>query len=190
MAPGARGRWQAWHHRNSTRLYGPSRRTTRLTWLGDERVAIGSLPTAASVSLLADEGVTHVVNCRALLQTWISQDLAVERALLGASRVAHAPMWDLGREQDPRRWSAAAHFAARTIAEDPEARVLIHCQQGRRRSAFVAYAVLRLRGRSPANAESLVLQHRVEAELVPTYRDGVERWLASGAPSVGPLRIG
>jgi|SRR2546430_504349 len=187
MAPGG---WRAWHHRHSTWLYGPSRSTTLLSRLAGERIAIGSLPTAKALERLVAEGVTHVVNCRARVQTWISQDLAVERALFGAARVASAPMWDLGRPQDPRLWSAAVHFAARAVEDDPDAIVLVHCQQGRRRSAFVAYAVLRLRGHAADEAASLVLRHRVEAELVPAYRSSVERWLAAGAPTVGPLRLG
>jgi predicted protein tyrosine phosphatase len=173
--------WRAWQHRHSTRLYGPSRSTTWLSWVGDERLAIGSLPTAATLTRLVDAGVTHVVNCRAPLQTWISQDLAVERALLGPSRVAHAPMWDTGRPQDPRRWAEAVRFAARALDADPAARVLVHCQQGRRRSVLVAYAVLRVRGRSADEAAALVLLHRVEAELVPAYRASVERWLADAS---------
>ena len=43
----------------------------------------------------------------------------------------------------------AAEFGARALEEDPAAGVLVHCQQGRRRSAMVAYAILRLRGHDP-----------------------------------------
>src|SRR5262245_2149199 len=127
-------RWRQRYHRYSTRLYGPSPDTGPLSWIGAERLAIGNLPTAATLSRLPESGVTHVINCRAIAQTWLSQDLAVERVLFGPSRVVHAPMWDSGRPQPPRLWSAAAHFAAQVLAEDPDARVLVHCQQGRRRS--------------------------------------------------------
>jgi protein-tyrosine phosphatase len=57
--------------------------------------------------------------------------------------------------------------------------VLIHCQQGRRRSAMVAYAVLRLRGHDPSEAARLVLESRAPARLIPAYRASVEEWLAS-----------
>ena len=163
--------------------------TSWLTWIPEERIAVGNLPTAASVVRLPEEGVTHVVNCRATAQTWISQDLAVERALFGPSRVAHAPMWDTGRPQDPGRWAPAAHFAARALREDSEARILIHCQQGRRRSVLVAYAVLRLGGHSPEDAASLILSHRTEGRLVPAYRASVEEWMAAGAPEPEPRRV-
>src|SRR5262245_45763812 len=99
---------RAWVHRWSTRVYGPSRSTTALSWIGDERVAIGNLPTAGSLSRLTDEGVTHLVNCRSRAQTWLSQDLAMERNLLGPDRVAHAPMWDNGRPKSPGRFADAA----------------------------------------------------------------------------------
>jgi protein-tyrosine phosphatase len=139
------------------------------------------MPTAASVVRLPGEGVTHVVNCRARLQTIISGDLEVERALFGPSRVAAASMWDNGRRQPPRLWAPAARFAAEAL-DDPEARVLIHCQQGRRRSVLVAYAALRLRGHDAEEAARLILSHRTEARLVPAYRASVEDWLAAGAP--------
>jgi protein-tyrosine phosphatase len=181
--------WRQWYHGYSTRHYGPDPRYTWLSWIGDQRIAVGSVPTAATLPRLLDQGVTHIVNCRSIPQTWVSQDLAVERALLGPARVAHAPMWDSGRPQPPRLWSAAAHFAARALTDDLTARVLVHCQQGRRRSVLLAYAVLRLRGLSPREATALLTQHRVEAEIVDTYTASVERWLAAGAGPVGRLRI-
>lgn len=170
--------WRLWIHRHSTRLYGPSPATTWLSWIGKERVAVGSIPTGASLALLSAQGVTHVVNCRARAQTWISQDLAAERAVFGWAQVMHAPMWDSGRHQPPALWSAAARFAAATLDEDPDAGVLVHCQHGRRRSVLLAYAVLRLRGHGPDEATSLILRHRREAEIVPAYQASVERWLA------------
>jgi protein-tyrosine phosphatase len=170
---------RSWTHRHSTRLYGPSPATTALSWIGSERIAVGSLPTATSLATLSGQGVTHVVNCRARAQTWISQDLFVERVAFGADHVVHAPMWDFGQPQAAPLWSPAALFAATALEADTHARVLIHCQQGRRRSVLVAYAVLRLRGHSPEQAESLILTHRREAELVLAYRASVERWLSS-----------
>lgn len=124
-------------------------------------------------------GITHVVNCRADLQVRLSHDLWAERAVFGADHVAHAPMWDRGRPQPPRLWAPAVRFAVDALAEDPHAGVLIHCQQGRRRSAMVAYAVLRARGHDPADAARLVLDSRAPATLVPAYRASVEEWLRS-----------
>jgi protein-tyrosine phosphatase len=168
-----------WAHRHSTRLYGPSSSTTLLSWIGDERIAIGHLPTGATLPTLPGLGVTHVVNCRSHSQTWFSQDLAVERLLFGQARVAHAPMWDFGGAQPAALWSGAAEFAASALADDDGAGVLIHCQEGRHRSVLVGYAVLRLRGHDGAAAAELILAHRREAELLPAYRDSVERWLAA-----------
>jgi protein-tyrosine phosphatase len=167
-----------WVHRYSTRLYGPSPQNSPLSWLGAERVAVGRLPTAAGLAALPGAGVTHVVNCRARPQTWFSQDLHAERVMFGAARVAHAPMWDFGQPQPPHRWAAAAQFAATTLDQDPQAGVLVHCQQGRRRSVLLAYAVLRLRGHDADGAVRLILGHRLEAELVPAYQASVEEWLA------------
>lgn len=154
-------------------------RAAPLSWIGDERIAIGGMPDADAIGRLGDLGVTHVVNCRARAQVRWSRDLAAERAVFGAVRVAHAPMWDFGRPQHPGLWAAATSFAAEVLDEDPEARVLIHCHRGRHRSAMVAYAVLRVRGHGADDAASLVLTHRPGAELVPAYVRSVEQWLVA-----------
>jgi protein-tyrosine phosphatase len=179
--------WRGWIHRHTTRLFGPSATSTPLSWIGGERIAVGGLPTALSLPALIVAGVTHVVNCRARAQTWFSQDLAVERAIFGRSHVMAAPMWDDGRPQPPARWSAAALFAAEALTTDQDAKVFIHCHQGRRRSVLLAYAVLRLRGRDPDDAVRLIVEHRLEAEVVPTYQDSVEQWLRRRATPAGEL---
>jgi protein-tyrosine phosphatase len=157
----------------------------RFTWIGEERLAIGPVPTPETLALLPAEGVSHIVNCRARPQTWLTRDLARERALFGPTCVAHAPMWDFGQSQDPRRWAGAVHFAVRALDGGTDARVLIHCQKGRRRSVLVAYAVLRLRGYPAREASALILGHRIEAVLVPMYLADVERWIAAGCPERG-----
>jgi len=176
--PAASPGWPGRVHRFSTRFYRPDPARTPLTWIGGERIAVGALPTGATIGGLRAEGVTHVVNCRARLHTFLSQDLAVERALFGAARVAHAPMWDTGWRQHPRRWSAAARFVASALDEDTGAGVLVHCMGGSHRSVLVAYAALRLRGHPAERAAGLILRHRAEAELLPAYRASVEDWLA------------
>jgi protein-tyrosine phosphatase len=160
---------------------GPDAAGPALTWIGDERIAISGVPPARTVARLAEQGVTHVVNCRPQAQVRWSGDLAAERAAFGPGRVAHAPMQDHGLRQRPAVWAAAAGFAARVLDEQPQAGVLIHCTAGRRRSAMLAYAVLRLRGHDRARAAALVLSYRTEAQLVPAYVRSVERWLAAAA---------
>jgi protein-tyrosine phosphatase len=175
--PGADPGWRERVHRVSTRLYGPDPTSTRLSWIGAERIAVGVMPTADTIGGLEAEGVTHVVNCRATWETLVSQELAVERRLFGRSCVVHAPMLDTGWRQHPRRWSAAARFVASTLVEDPGARVLIHCKAGVHRSVLVAYAALRLRGHSGDDAAALIHGHRAEAELLPAYRASVDDWI-------------
>ncbi|MEV4510158.1 hypothetical protein AB0K00_14480 [Dactylosporangium sp. NPDC049525] len=182
-------RWRRRVYALSTRLYGPVQRYEP-RWIAGTRVAIGALPTPATLAALPGCGVTHIVNCRATHQTWLSQDLAAERALLGAANVVHAPMWDVHLPQPPRRWSRAALFAADVIGRDPGAGVLVHCQHGRHRSAMVAYAVLRLLGHAPADAAALIREYHPDAQPLPRYTRSVERWLAAGAHPAGPLRSG
>ena len=160
---------------------GPDAASPALTWIGDERIAISGVPPARTVARLAELGVTHVVNCRPRAQVRWSGDLAAERAAFGPGRVAHAPMQDHGLPQRPAVWAAAACFAARVLHDQPQAGILIHCTAGRRRSAMLAYAVLRLRGHDRTGAATLVLTYRTEAQLVPAYVHSVERWLATRA---------
>jgi protein-tyrosine phosphatase len=175
---GAPQGWRARLSRCSIGLVMSDPNSAVLSWVGGERIAISGLPTKQSVRGLAQQGVTHVVNCRARPQVRLSGDLSAERAAF-PGRVMHAPMWDLGQRQQPRLWAEAAAFAAQALAEDPQARVLIHCHWGKRRSAMVAYAVLRLRGHAEDAAASLVLTHRPQAQLVPNYVHSVEHWLAT-----------
>jgi protein-tyrosine phosphatase len=158
---------------------GPGAVGPLLSWIGDERIAISAVPSARAVAGLAEQGVTHVVNCRPRAQVRRWGDLAAERAAFGPERVAHAPMQDHGLRQRPAVWAAPACFAARVLEEQPRAGVLIHCTAGRRRSAMLAYAVLRLRGHDRTRAAALVLSYRPQAMLVPAYVRSVERWLAT-----------
>jgi len=89
---------------------GPDAAGAALTWIGDERIAISGVPPARTVARLAEQGVTHVVNCRPQAQVRWSGDLAAERAAFGPGRVAHAPMQDHGLRQRPAVWAAAACF--------------------------------------------------------------------------------
>jgi protein-tyrosine phosphatase len=150
-----------------------------LNWIADERIAVSGLPSPAAIPRLADQGVTHVVNCRPRLDVWWSGDLAAERATFGPGRVAHAPMQDHGLRQPPRAWSAAARFAAGVLDDQPQAGILIHCTAGRHRSVMLAYAVLRLRGHDRTEAATLIPRYRPEAVLLPAYARSVERWLST-----------
>ena len=97
---------------------GPGTGVASLSWIGEERIAVGGVPAAGSVTGLAGRGVTHVVNCRSREEALMGGDLAAERTAFGAARVAHAPMRDLGLRQRPRLWAQAALFAARVL-DDP-----------------------------------------------------------------------
>jgi len=160
---------------------GPYAAGPGLSWIGDERIAVSGVPSARMVAGLAGQGVTHVVNCRPRALVRWSGDLAAERAAFGPGRVAHAPMADHGLRQPPAAWAPAACFAAGVLAGQPRAGVLIHCTAGRRRSAMLAYAVLRLGGRDRAQAAALVLRYRAGAVLVPAYVHSVEQWLTTAA---------
>ncbi len=98
---GAPHSWRARLRRCSIGLIASDPHSAVLSWVGADRIAISGLPPRGGVPRLADQGVTHVVNCRARPQVMLSGDLAAERAAFGRGRVAHAPMWDLGQRQRP-----------------------------------------------------------------------------------------
>ncbi len=160
-------------------------RLQALSWIGDARIAVSGVPRPAAVAGLAEQGVTHVVNCRPRLDVWWRGDLAAERAVFGRERVAHAPMQDHGLRQRPAVWAPAVCFAVRALDDQPRAGVLIHCTAGMHRSVMVAYAVLRMRGHDRDAAAELVLRYRRQAELVPAYVRSVEQWLAAAAGRAG-----
>jgi protein-tyrosine phosphatase len=178
--PGWRARWVRLH----MLPFGPEPDDLELSWIVGERIAISAVPPVSLVPRLAGRGVTHIVNCRSRAQVRWAGDLAAERAAFGADQVAHAPLVDHGRRQRPAAWAPAARFAARVLAEQPQAGMLVHCSAGRRRSAMLAYAVLRLRGHSRDDAAALVLTHRTQAELDPAYVRSVERWLTATTADV------
>jgi hypothetical protein len=153
------------------RLPGPDAASPALNWIGGERVAIGGVPSAPLVARLAEQGVTHIVNCRSRPQVRWSGDLAAERAAFGPGRVAHAPMQDHGLRQRPAVWAAAVCFAAQVLTGQQQAGVLIHCSAGRRRSPMLAYAVLRLRG-APAARTRPRAGSSARAELPNRGRTG------------------
>jgi hypothetical protein len=173
----------------NARLRGPDPRLEELSWIGNERIAIGGVVTPATVFRLSERGVSHIVNCRSIGQVRLARDLAIERAIFGEDRVAHASLRDFGHRQNHRRWAPAAIFAAQAL-EDPDAKVLIHCQKGKHRSVMVAYAVLRLRGYSAAESAALILDHRRGAELLSAYVESVERWLDDRQQAVDPQTLG
>lgn len=175
--PGWRARWERVH------VLPPSAEPgdLELSWIAGERIAISARPPLSLIPGLAGRGVTHIVNCRSRAQVRWSGDLAAERAVFGRDQIAHAPLLDHGRRQRPAAWAPAACFAASVLAGQPRAGMLIHCSAGRRRSAMLAYAVLRLRGQPGDVAAELVLTHRTQAELDPAYVRSVEHWLATTA---------
>ena len=128
-------------------MSGPDAAGGLLSWIGDERIAISGVPSARLVAGLAEQGVTHVVNCRPRVPVRWDGDLAAERAAFGSGCVAHAPMQDHGLRQRPAVWAAAACFAVRVLEEQPQAEVLIHLHRGQ---APLGHA--RLRGAAAARA--------------------------------------
>ncbi len=114
---GAAHSWRARLRRCSIGLIASDPHSAALSWVGVDRIAISGLPPRGAVPRLADQGVTHVVNCRARPQVLLSGDLAAERAAFGHGRVAHAPMWPVRGDAVPEPATPAAGASGQ--AADP-----------------------------------------------------------------------
>jgi hypothetical protein len=100
---GVRARWPRPRGRPGPDAAGPA-----LSWIGDERIAISGVPSAWAVARLAEQGVTHVVNCRPRAQVRRYGDLAAEQAAFGPDSVIRRPrlmtiIRNLGRQVVVRR---------------------------------------------------------------------------------------
>src|SRR6478736_1282636 len=58
--------------RRPRRVPGPDAAGVALSWIGGERIAISGVPSPRGVPHLAEQGVTHVVNCRPRAQVQTS----------------------------------------------------------------------------------------------------------------------
>ena len=135
----------------------------------------GAIRDEEDVRELLDAGVSHVINCQ----------VRVDDAPLLRGRVDY--LWNPAeddREAKPAAWFLRAVEFVRQARQDPDARVLVHCTEGRARSPAIAYGVLLASGYSREDAERAVLAARPTALL--RYRDDADRALGSLAGDVPP----
>lgn len=120
-------------------------------------LAFGPAPrTAGDVDALIAAGITHVVDCAGSPVT--------SRAL--GKRIAHdgVPVADTLKDL-PGWWFEKAGRSALSALAAPDARVLVVCAQGRRRSPALAYWLLRRRG---VDADSAVAAVRTARASIST----------------------
>ncbi len=116
----------------------------------------GAIRGEDDVRELLDAGVSHVINCQ----------VKVDDAPLLGGRLDYLsnPAMD-DHEPKPAGWFLCAVDYVRRDREDSDARVLVHCTEGRARAPAIAYAILRASGYSGDQAERAVLAARPTAQV-------------------------
>lgn len=106
------------------------------TWATD-RVAIGSgVWTREDVVALADEGITHVIDCRSTANAGnLYVGSGVEWIHIGTA--------DDCEPKTPPYFHRGIAFARAAFESNPAAKLLVHCFAGINRGPSMAYAILR-----------------------------------------------
>jgi hypothetical protein len=133
-----------------------------------KRLAFGSAVTTwGHVEKLQAFGITHIVNLR--------------HGKHGKKVRQFKNLWLPFRDNlKPRpKWfyRRALLFYQKAMLR-PRPKVLCMCHHGLRRSASLAYFLLRVDGLTPACAKSTVLKARPRARIVPAYQDSSEYFLS------------
>lgn len=132
-----------------------------------EQLAIGgSIGTPENMRLLAEAGITHVVN----MQKEFDDSLLADGTGIQI-------LWN-GCEDDflPKRaelfWNGV-RFSLQALA-DPEAKILYHCAAGVHRGPLMLLAVLRVLGHPRREAMDMISNVRPQANFPPIYVMSVE----------------
>ncbi|MBI3933909.1 MAG: dual specificity protein phosphatase family protein [Acidobacteria bacterium] len=132
-----------------------------------ERLAVGGyIGTAENMRVLAQAGITHVVN----MQKEFDDSLLTDGSGIEV-------LWN-GCEDDflPKPtdlfWKGV-RFTLEALA-DPDAKVLFHCAAGIHRSPIMLLAVLRVLGYERRQAIDMIADARPQANFPPIYLMSVE----------------
>ncbi len=135
----------------------------------NERLAFGSkVNKHRHVAQLRALGITHVIDLRG----YHSKKLhSLKRIWLGFR--------DDGKPRPRWFYGKALKFYQKAMRQ-PNTRVFVMCRAGKRRSASLAYFLLRASGMSARRAEALVRRARPCAMIVRAYRESCEEYLRRG----------
>jgi hypothetical protein len=133
-----------------------------------KRLAFGSaITTWGHVEKLRALGITHVINLRNKKH---------------GKKIRQFESLRLPFKDDfnprPNWFHRRALLFYQKAMRRPRSKVLCMCHHGLRRSASLAYFLLRVDGLTPACAKSTVLKARPLARIVPAYRESGENFLS------------
>lgn len=137
-------------------------------WTGGDR---GRTSMATYVAQLEGLGITAVIDCRPHGKA----DQAWARAHAPQLGYLLDPQPDEGQKM-PDRWFADGVDFALAAMRDPDAQVLVHCQEGINRGPSLALAVLLALGITPKQARETIRAARPVAWIA--YGDQAARWWA------------
>ena len=131
----------------------------KLTWCHN-RLAIGNSPDSQQIGdVVADAGITHVINCRR--NPVYAQSLDVVRGIA----VLWNPTEDDGLPKPAEWFGRSIDFALSALAS-PRSRVAVVCCEGNNRSPSTALAILMAQGLRSEDALDLILNERPTAEIL------------------------
>ncbi len=132
----------------------------------NERLAFGSkVNKHRHAEKLRTLGITHIVDLR-----------GYHSKKLREFRTVWLGFKDNGKARPRWFYSRALKFYQKAMRQ-PKTRVFVMCRVGKRRSASLAYFLLRASGSSGRRAEAHVRRARPCATVVPAYRESGEEFL-------------
>jgi len=138
-------------------------------WVTD-RLAVGAaIWTRRNMELLAEAGITHVVDMQIEFDDHeIAEGTGIE--------VLWNPCDDDLEEKDSELLREGVEFASRAY-RNPKARIYFHCSAGIHRGPMMLLAFLTAQGMNLGEALDLIGSRRTQADFPDVYRRSVARFL-------------
>ncbi len=138
-------------------------------WVTDRLAVGGAIWTCRNMDLLADAGVTHVVDMQIEFD---DREIAAGSGI----EVLWNPCDDDFEEKDCDLFRRGVEFAAQAY-QDPRARIYFHCSAGIHRGPMMLLAFLTAQGMELGEALDLIRRRRTQVDFPDVYRRSVVRFL-------------
>ena len=140
-----------------------------ITWLTDRIAVGGGIWTADNMAVVADEGITHVIDMQIEFDdTAIAEEFGIE--------VLWNPTDDDFEFKPAALFRRGVEFAERALGTDGT-KLFIHCAAGVHRAPMMTLAVLASMGWTVDDAMELIERRRPVADFADVYVESVEKFL-------------
>ena len=140
-----------------------------MTWITDRIALGGGIWNPGNMAVLAQTGVTHVVNMQIEFD---DRPLALPYGI----QVLWNPTDDDFLPKPPELLKRGVDFAVEAL-EDPQARLYVHCAAGVHRAPMMTLAVLCAQGWEVDEAMALIESKRMVADFADVYVESVRRFV-------------